>query len=100
MSNGHHSERIRGCRRITNTVRTTMATPAAATYGKLHERSQNAANISATATSNSCARFAESEADPVTVATPRIPLRLKELLPREVDQAIARDPRLLIPVGT
>ncbi|MBL8962286.1 MAG: creatininase family protein [Gemmatimonadetes bacterium] len=29
-----------------------------------------------------------------------VPLRLKEMLPSEVQEAVARDPRLLVPVGT
>jgi creatinine amidohydrolase len=38
--------------------------------------------------------------DPIAQAPASLPIRLKELRPGEVASVIARDPRLLIPVGT
>lgn len=72
-------------------------------YGSDHVRSQSAASTTAPADAvnhASAGRSLVADAMPNTPSADAGPLRLKELLPGQVAATIARDPRLLIPVGT
>ena len=81
-----------------------MAPDVAMRYGSLHHRSQSAPQTRAPAidaSQSSLKRsFDDDDMSPDQSDTSRQPLRLKAMRPGAVADAIARDPRLIIPVGT